>query len=83
MLPCHYIYDEETKKKVHIPGCWASVIHGEWACSCRKGRYASTPEGFERQEFNEKMAAIKKENNELRDENARLNRVIKKLLKIK
>lgn len=67
-MRCHYIYDKEIGK-VHIPGCWGSVIHGPDHCSCYPKKEPSE-ESKDREMIRE-----------LEKENARLNRIIKKLLK--
>lgn len=69
-MRCRYVYDEGVK--VHIPGCWAAVIHGEGFCDCYAKRSDSEFEETDKQ----KIRALEKEN-------ARLSRIIKKLLKVK
>lgn len=64
-MKCHYIYDKEAGK-VHIPGCWSAVHHGPSRCICRVPKPPDPRDEL-----------IK----ELEKENARLNRVIKNLLK--
>lgn len=66
-MKCHYIYDPEVGK-VLIPGCCGSAVYGIHRCTCRQ---TGPPEP--RDEL------IK----ELEGENARLNRLIKNLLKSK
>lgn len=72
-MKCHYIYDHEAGK-VLIPGCMGSVIHGVNGCSCRakEVRYDV-----------EKLRELSQQVKELETENARLNRVIKNLIKSK
>lgn len=65
-MKCHYIYDKKAGK-VLIPGCFGTAIHGIWACTCRPKK---------EKEVDEKAVLIR----ELEKENARLNRIIKKLL---
>lgn len=79
-MKCHYVYDPKAGK-VLIPGCWAVVNSGNMAdCCCRK---INTFQDFEKQCYND----VIKEKNELikslENENAALNRIIKKLLKSK
>lgn len=68
-MRCHYIYDKEAGK-VHIPGCWAAAIHGPDHCDC-----------FLNKEPTEE-SKDKKLIRELEKENAKLNRIIKKLLNL-
>lgn len=69
-MKCYHWYDPKTKQKIHIPYCWPAVIHGENRCTC-----------YEKKEkpVDEKAKYIR----ELEKRNAELNRIIKKLLKIK
>lgn len=78
MEKCHYIYDPKYGK-VLIPHCWSVVNSGDMArCTCRS--YPKTEAQFERQEFNEILQAKNKYIKDLEKENARLNRIIKKLI---
>lgn len=68
-MRCHYIYDKDAGK-VHIPGCYGAAIFGEDHCSCyNKGKIEPSEKSND-----------KKLIRELEKENARLNRIIKKLL---
>lgn len=79
MEKCHYIYDQKYGK-VLIPHCWPVVHSGDMSrCTCRS--YPKTQAQFERQEFNQILQAKDKEIRDLEKENARLNRIIKKLIR--
>lgn len=40
-MRCHHItYEGE---KIFIPECWASVIHGQWACNCYHNPIGTDP----------------------------------------
>lgn len=75
-MRCHYIYDKKAGK-VWIPSCWGG-LYGPEGCNCGTTNLSFTQ--FEKKLFNEKMAEVRKENNELQKEIFRLNRVIKKLI---
>jgi hypothetical protein len=77
-MKCHYVYDEKIRK-AFIPYCWGAVIHGPRFCSCERS-VPMTFEQFEKKEFNKKIKELTLENRELEKENARLNRLIKKLI---
>jgi len=80
-MRCHYIYDKETWN-VHIPGCWGGAIYGPTHCTCRS-RPPQTFNEFEKQEYRENLKELSKQIRELESENSRLNRIIRKLLKIR
>ncbi|ARK08831.1 hypothetical protein A6C57_00095 [Fibrella sp. ES10-3-2-2] len=66
-MRCHYIYDEGIK--VLIPGCIGTAAMGITRCTCRPERQKKEPHSSD--------GLIR----ELEAENARLNRIIKNLLK--
>lgn len=66
-MRCHFIYDEETKTKILIPHCWSS-LHQEDLSMCTCVRQSPKT-------ANEEDSYIKT----LEKENAKLNRIIKKL----
>lgn len=79
-MKCHYIYTEQGKK-VLIPGCIAVAVSGCMEdCTCRTEK---TFEQFERERYNEKVKALQQEIKDLEQENAYLNRIIKKITKKK
>lgn len=79
-MKCHYIYTEKGEK-VLIPGCWAVVNSGDMSlCTCREEH---SPSWYEKQRYNEEVKRLKQEIKELENENASLNRIIKKLTKNK
>ena len=79
-MKCHYIYTEKGEK-VLIPGCWDVVISGDMSrCTCRKEH---SPSWYEKQRYNEEINLLKQEIKALENENAYLNRIIKKLTKNK
>lgn len=81
-MRCHYVYDKQAGK-VLIPGCWGVAIHYTdkqpmfW-CSCTD--FPETFKEFERKTYNERVAELRREIKSLEKENARMNRVMKKLL---
>lgn len=75
-MKCHYIYDRKAGK-VLIPGCMGTAVHGIEQCTCRN-ESAATYKQFERKEFNETVAKLKKEIRELEKEMARINRLLRK-----
>jgi hypothetical protein len=78
-LKCHYIYDDEAGK-TFISSCWPAVIHGPGFCTCER-TLPMTFEQFEKKEFNQKIKELIAENMQLEKENARLQRIIKNLIK--
>lgn len=78
-MKCHYIYVPEVGK-VLIPGCMGTAAMGIEHCTCRS---VQTYADFERERYNETVRMLRTENKELERENARLNRIIKNLLKHK
>ena len=64
-MKCHYIYEDGMK--VLIPGCYGTAIYGLRRCCCRNERPKKEPDQ------RDKLIV------ELETENARLNRIIKKL----
>lgn len=79
-MKCHFVYDKKIGK-VHIPYCWAAVIHGPKYCTCHD--YPETFEEFENEKFNKVTAELRKKVKDLEQYNARLQRIIKKLIKNK
>lgn len=77
-MKCHYTYDEEGNK-ILIPGCTGTANKGIEHCTCRPEKIIK----FEREQYNEAIRELQTEKKELERENARLNRIIKKLLKHK
>lgn len=75
-MKCHYIYTEEGEK-VLIPGCMGTAVFGIENCTCRYETFAD----FERKKYNETVKALRQEIKDLEQENAYLNRIIKKLTK--
>lgn len=72
-MKCHYIYTENGEK-VLIPECWPLVLSGDMSqCICRDKDFAA----FERERYKSLLQEIK----DLKQENAYLNRIIKKLTK--
>lgn len=79
-MKCHYIYTEQGEK-VLIPGCMAVAVSGCMEdCICRNEK---TFAHFEREEYNKTVKAFRKEIKDLEQENAYLNRIIKKITKKK
>lgn len=79
-MKCHYIYTEKGEK-VLIPGCWDVVISGDMSrCTCLEEH---SPSWYEKQRYNEEVKRLKQEIKELENENAFLNRTIRKLTKKK
>lgn len=76
-MKCHYIYTEKGEK-VLIPGCMGTAAMGIENCTCRSER---TFAAFERERYNETVKALRQEVKDLEEENAYLNRIIKKLTK--
>ena len=71
-MKCHYTYTEDGMK-VLIPYCWPVVLSGNMTdCICRQ---EETFNQFEKRIYNEKVKALQ--------ENANLNRIIKKITKKK
>lgn len=67
MRKCHYIYDKEAGK-VLIPGCWGSAVYGPHACNCYPVKVPTEKQLY------------KKYIRELEKENARLWRIIKRII---
>lgn len=77
-MKCHYIYTENGEK-VLIPECWPVVLSGDISqCICRDKK---TFADFEREQYNETVKSLRQEIKDLEQENAYLNRIIKKLTK--
>ena len=75
-MKCHYTYTDKSEK-VLIPFCWPVVLSGDMSlCSCRSEK---TFAAFERERYNETVKLLRAEVKDLEHENARLNRIIKKL----
>lgn len=74
-MRCHHIWVEDVGK-VLIPGCMGTAAMGIENCTCRN----RTVKIFDKQEFNEAIRDKNAEIDELYSENAKLNRLIKKLL---
>jgi hypothetical protein len=69
-MKCHHIVDEKTGKRVYIPFCWGSVVHGSYFCTCYPAKEPSDDD-------------LKgKRIRELEKENAKQRRIIEKLLAV-
>lgn len=73
-MKCHYAYEGE--EKFWIPGCY-SGMYSDGYCQCRVYEKELQKQWRE----NEPEFKARKENKELWKENARLHRLIEKLLK--
>lgn len=74
-MKCHYTYSAE-KIRVLIPGCMSVAATWDIArCTCRNQTFAE----FEREKYNEVVRGLRNEITELERENARLNRIIRKI----
>lgn len=78
-MKCHYMYVPEIGK-VLIPGCMGTAAMGIEHCTCRSPQ---TFDDFERERYNKTVRMLRTENRELERENARLNRIIRNLIKHK
>lgn len=77
-MKCRYIYDPKAGK-VLIPGCMGVAVSNDFDnCTCRQN---SSFSGFEKSEFNKILKQKEDLIKDLESENARLNRIIKKLIK--
>lgn len=76
-MKCHYTYDENGNK-ILVPGCIGTAARGIEYCTCQNVESFAE---FEKQRYNDTMKALLNDNKELERENARLNRLIRKLLK--
>ena len=76
-MKCHYIYTENGEK-VLIPECWPVVLSYDISqCICHDKDFAP----LERERYNETVKSLLQEIKDLKQENAYLNRIIKKLTK--
>ena len=76
-MKCHYIYTENGEK-VLIPECRPAVLSYDISqCICRDKDFAA----FERERYNETVESLLQGIKDLKQENAYLNRIIKKLTK--
>ena len=85
-MRCHYVWDEESKQKVLIPGCMAVAVSGDIEdCNCNS--MPQTFENFQKIEFNkaikEKDKQIKELNEEVECLHKELEYHVKMLEKIK
>jgi len=54
-MKCHYVYDDVSKQKVLIPGCWQVVISGDISrCTCDCSDDISYAQ-FERKLYNKEI----------------------------
>lgn len=67
-MKCHWATDDDGTR-FWLPGCWGGAVNGPYACHCRPSRPPKEPDPRD--------TLIK----ELEQDNARLNRLIQKLLK--
>lgn len=79
-MKCHYIYTEQGEK-VLIPGCMAVAVSGDMQ-DCTFRNDISFPL-FEREQYNKTVKALRQEIKDLENENAYLNRIIRKLTRHK
>lgn len=71
-MKCYFHYDEKTKTKVLIPGCWGTVHTGEIEdCICQDFKSEA---GFARKRYNEMIKEKNEEITFLRKEVDRLNK---------
>ncbi len=74
-MKCHYTYSAE-KIRVLIPGCMSvAATYDMSKCTCRNETFAQ----FEREQYNEVVGELRQQITELERENARLNRILKRL----
>lgn len=74
-------YTTYKGRKILIPGCWGTAIYGIKHCNCRSETKSNAQ--FEKEKYNEVVKELEKANKELRQEVFRLERIIRKLTKIK
>ncbi len=54
-MKCHYVYDDVSKQKVLIPGCWEMVRSDDISrCTCNANDNLTYAQ-FERQQFNNEL----------------------------
>ena len=75
-MKCYFHFDEESKQKVLIPGCW-SVVHSNDIedCNCSNTTFSQ----FEKQRYNEVLKEKCKIISEYEKEIIRLNKRIEYL----
>lgn len=79
MSRCRFIYDEQTRKKVLIPGCYGSLHRDDLSgCTCQSNH---TPKTYERKEYNDEVNRIRLERDILLKDNNQLHRIIQRLTK--
>lgn len=77
-MKCHYTYHDGDK--ILIPYCWPVVHTNDMKnCQCRTGN--KTFAQFQKEDYNKILQEKEKNIIDLEKENARLNRIIKKLTK--
>ncbi len=79
MSRCRFIYDEQTRKKVLIPGCYGSLHRDDLSCCTCNGLHSFKQ--YERKEFNDEVRQLRQERDALLKENNQLHRIIQKLSK--
>lgn len=75
-MKCHYIYVPNVGK-VLIPGCIGTAAMGIENCTCRDQK---TDTQFEREQYDETVRELRSLVKDLENENAYLNRIIRKLI---
>lgn len=74
-MKCHYTYTDQGEK-ILIPGCMAVAVSGNIEdCTCRNQYFTK----YEREKYNKEVEILRKKIKNLEDENAYLNRIIRKL----
>lgn len=75
-MRCHYVYDEESKQKVLIPGCMSVAVSGDIRdCVCRTETYKS----YENERYNKEVKELREDINYLHQELDRHIKIIEKL----
>lgn len=83
-LKCYFTYDEKTRQRVLIPGCWSVVNSNDISdCTCKKANFNE----FEKQRYNEVVKKLNDEISALSKEITRLEKRVEfwhnKYLKLK
>lgn len=74
-MRCHFYWDEETKQKILIPGCYGSMHREDLSC-CTCGQFNKSIKQYEKEEYNKHVSELQDEIDYLQKENNRPIRII-------
>jgi len=77
-MRCHFIWDEETKQKILIPGCYGSLHREDMKCCTCYVKTDKSAKQFEKEEYNKTVTELTERLEYLQNEYDKLIKIIER-----